>query len=372
MNAQKTRLLIAQRIKCHREHARLTQEEFAKAVGFSSHQIVSQIETCQRSIAADELVRIADTLKTSLYSLSNPYALGHEARFIWTGTSLDHTHACEAAVSKALAFYRVTRWDENAAIAPIREVLNLRKNDDEDEVAKLAEGFGHRLALGSRPSKMLFDAISKNPAIPVVMTPTGLSVFSGACFTHEFSAIIINSEDSAALRAYALAGRIFDCMSYHVYEPQTHVVGDRFQLGRAANRLGRIFAAALLLPRDEMTRQWKMKVTAPKLIWHTVHNIAVEMCVPVQVVIDRAAQLGFIKAKIKQDLLKREGINPQSSRCDTDPQSPRFSRPIMESCYESIDKGRISVRKLCSLLEITIDELQAEFELHHLTPPFDL
>jgi transcriptional regulator with XRE-family HTH domain/Zn-dependent peptidase ImmA (M78 family) len=370
MNARNNQQLIALRIKCHREQARLTQEDFAEEAGFASHQIVSQIETGQRGIAADELVRIADVLHTSLYALSDPYVLGHEAKFVWTGTSLDHTGACEAAVSKALAFYRVMQWGESAAISPTREVLNLRDNADEEEVAKLGEGYGNRLALGSRPSAVLYDAIAKNPAMPIVATPTGLSVFSGACFTHEFSAIVINSEDSPALRAYALAARVFDCMSCHVFEPQTHVIGNRFQPGRAVNHLGRSFAAALLLPHQEMARQWK--VCAPERIWNTVHDIAVEMSVPVQVVIDRAAQLRLIKAKTKQDLLKREGANPQSSRSKGDPRCPRFSRLIMEACLISIDKGSVSVRKLCSLLGVTIDELQAEFEAHRLTPPFDL
>jgi hypothetical protein len=38
----------------------------------------------------------------------------------------------------------------------------------------------------------------------------------------------------------------------------------------------------------------------------------------------------------------------------------------------AIDRGELSVRRLASLLEVTIEDLAELFNAHGLTPPFDL
>ena len=62
----------------------MSQRELAEAVGFGSHQIVSELERGQRDVKAWELARIADALHTSLPKLLKlEDASQAEARVFW-------------------------------------------------------------------------------------------------------------------------------------------------------------------------------------------------------------------------------------------------------------------------------------------------
>ena len=60
---------IAHSVRARRKALGMSQRELAEAVGFGSHQIVSELERGQRDVKAWELARIANALHTSLPKL---------------------------------------------------------------------------------------------------------------------------------------------------------------------------------------------------------------------------------------------------------------------------------------------------------------
>ena len=54
--------IIAYSVRDRRKALGMSQRELAEAVGFGSHQIVSELERGQRDVKAWELARIADAL----------------------------------------------------------------------------------------------------------------------------------------------------------------------------------------------------------------------------------------------------------------------------------------------------------------------
>ena len=61
--------IIAAAIRARREALGLSQQDLAEAVGFGSHQIVSDLERGRRDVKAWELAKIADVLHTRLPAL---------------------------------------------------------------------------------------------------------------------------------------------------------------------------------------------------------------------------------------------------------------------------------------------------------------
>jgi hypothetical protein len=49
-----------------------------------------------------------------------------------------------------------------------------------------------------------------------------------------------------------------------------------------------------------------------------------------------------------------------------------YSRRFMEKMGWAVDRGELSVRRLASLLDVTIEDLAELFNSHGLIPPFEL
>ena len=75
---------IATSVRARREALGLSQQDLAEAVGFGSHQIVSDLERGLRDVKAWELAKIADVLHTRLPTLMGlDHGVAAEGRVFW-------------------------------------------------------------------------------------------------------------------------------------------------------------------------------------------------------------------------------------------------------------------------------------------------
>ncbi|GAI48774.1 unnamed protein product, partial [marine sediment metagenome] len=96
--------IIGERIRLLRKKLGITQRVFAEQVGFSAHQIVSEIERGGRDVKAWELVRIADALHTEVRYL----IAGDEpapAHVLWRDYPEEGAAAIEASFLKSCTQY---------------------------------------------------------------------------------------------------------------------------------------------------------------------------------------------------------------------------------------------------------------------------
>ena len=72
---------IGQRIRLARDEKDITQEAFAKALGWNSHQTVSAVETGLRQLQPEELTRISKVLDQPLAFFIDPYVVTEKRAF---------------------------------------------------------------------------------------------------------------------------------------------------------------------------------------------------------------------------------------------------------------------------------------------------
>src|SRR5690242_21536258 len=74
---------IGARIKTRREELGFSQEAVAKHFGFNDRQTLSAIETGERRVTAEELLKAAEVLNAPLDYFTDPFLLAGEGRFSW-------------------------------------------------------------------------------------------------------------------------------------------------------------------------------------------------------------------------------------------------------------------------------------------------
>ena len=100
--------IIAYSVRDRRKALGMSQRQLAEAVGFGSHQIVSELERGQRDVKAWELARIADALHTSLPALLNRDAAKQTEGHVFWRTDAPEADRCrlEARLLKRIERYR--------------------------------------------------------------------------------------------------------------------------------------------------------------------------------------------------------------------------------------------------------------------------
>ena len=100
--------IIAYSVRDRRKALGMSQRELAEAVGFGSHQIVSELERGQRDVKAWELARIADALHTSLPALLKLGRAKQTERHVFWRTDAPKADRCkhEAKLLERLDRYR--------------------------------------------------------------------------------------------------------------------------------------------------------------------------------------------------------------------------------------------------------------------------
>src|SRR5258708_28881779 len=71
------------RFKALREKRGMSQEQLSAEMGINDRQTISTIESGERQISAEELVRAARVFGVELEYFADPYRLAGEGRFSW-------------------------------------------------------------------------------------------------------------------------------------------------------------------------------------------------------------------------------------------------------------------------------------------------
>jgi transcriptional regulator with XRE-family HTH domain len=74
---------IGSRIKALRERRGQSQDDIARLFGFKDRQTVSAIETGERKVSADELLRAVELFGVRLDYFTDPFLLAGEGSFSW-------------------------------------------------------------------------------------------------------------------------------------------------------------------------------------------------------------------------------------------------------------------------------------------------
>lgn len=368
-------LTIRKRFRALREFNGLSQEELSQVMGFNDRQTVTAIESGERKLSAEELIKAAEIFHESLEVFTDPLRLvGNEGRFSWRKHNEDDVQLndFEDKAGCWIATYRHLKQLNNDPQELLLPRLGLTQDSSYEEAAEYGETIAKSRDLGDIPSKRLLSFI-ENEIKALVLYVDGIDGVSGAaCQLSDLNTILINRNEVIGRQNFDLAHELFHLSTWDVMPPSHLDTGGRSKgKQRRVEQLADNFAAGLLMPSwsikkcyenrgNEDIHEWlnktanKFEVSSIALKWRLC-NLGLLPNSEIELIDDER-----LKNNGKDQSLAGEGIKPL------------FSKQFIEVIGWGINEGYLSVRKASNVLGITVDALATLFTEHNCPIPFDL
>lgn len=352
------------RIKAKRDELGFSQEAVARHLGFKDRQTLSAIETGERKVSAEELVRFADVLAAPLDYFTDPFLLVGEGAFSWrqSGIAGDALNAYERDAGRLIALHRALGAELGQPPALIRPTLALTRASSFEDADAAGERFAAAYGLGDVPALRLPDVMERDLGILVLMVDAVPGVSGAACHLPEFDAVLINRREAPGRRNYDLAHELFHVLTWDRMPPERLEDSERLGRGRV-EQLADNFAAAVLMPRAALARFGQWADLDEATLADRLNAAAEELGVTSSALRWRLVAIGAlpkgVAGAIDPALLRGNG-----RRARPGPPPGLFSRAFAERLAEAIDAGRISARRAAGVLGVEIDDLEAICAAH--------
>ncbi|KMM86373.1 ImmA/IrrE family metallo-endopeptidase [Pseudomonas tolaasii] len=354
-----------------RKHG-LTQEALAEALGFKDRQTLSQIETGERKLSSEEMVRAAEVFGVSLDYFTDPFELAGEGHFSWrqNGTKPELLDDFELRAGRWIAAYRhLSKLKGEVINSSTRRVALNHQSTFEEAVAE-GEAMGKALELGNIPSQRLADALEEKLDTLVLEVDTEQGISGAACRLNQLNAIVINRNETLARRNYDMAHELFHLITWDTMPPpRLDIETPTDKKSKRVEQLADNFAAGLLMPGsliERLIEKSELKKGSELATWLTSNaQILGVSAVALQW---RLVNMGKLN---KSAIVSEEFIRNLGEAQRTKPPA-KYGKRFMAALGWGIDEGYVSVRRGASLLGVTVDELAKLFENHNLPTPYDL
>ncbi|MFZ1730535.1 MAG: XRE family transcriptional regulator [Bacteroidota bacterium] len=371
-----TNPFIGRRIALLRDEMAMNQADLAEKLGFRHRQTLQAIETGERKISVEELMKLIDLSGRSLEYFTDP--------FLWVGEGAFSFRAESLASSEATGFEKTAgswvmlwRWlcEINGLRQTSRPDLGIGTKSTFEDVGVIAERIVSWFDLGPVPALRLGPRLESELLIPVLYVDIPKGISGATYHSGPMNAILINRKDAAGRRNFDLAHEFFHALTWEDMPP-VRLDSDQPQDKTSIRReqLANVFASTLLMPESSVRKFWRKAASSNDQL-NPIPNVIREGAEHFQVsslaFAWRLVSLKLIDEKICRDLLEIIYAERESDPVNH-AAPPIFSKFFFEQLALAIDAGNISARKAASLLTLDIDELEAAYESHDLDVPFDL
>ena len=365
--------LIGQRLKALREEKELSQDDLARLFGFKDRQTVSAIENGERRLSADELLLAVQKLGASLEYFTDPFRLAGEGHFNWRRTDVPAEALCayERVAGQLIAVFRTLGADLGEKPPLLRSSLTLTRNWRFEDAAKAGERFTVEHGLGETPAERLASAMERDLKILVLtVKPNHAGISGAACRLPDLDVVLINRDETPGRRHFDLAHELFHILTWDALKPEhtedvTEVGGSRVE------QLANAFAAALLMPASLVEKHANWRTLRDKALIRALNSTADHLQVTATALLWRLVGLGYLN-KVEARAIPADSIRHNGRLVRQEAPPPLFSKRFVEIVARAVDEGRVSMRKIAGLLNLTVDDLGELFAAHGVQAPYDL
>ncbi len=352
------KLILGSRIRSARERLNLSQKALAEAIGFDSHQIVSQMEKGERDVKAWELAKLAGILKLEISSLLESSEPLKEPMVLWRQKPMKEKEIKEAQFLKKCRDYHNL---ELAASDSPRSSLPNKKIDPErvdfQTVKYLAEEVSKQLNLGQKPSASIEKVLEDQYGVKIWYIDLGEDGSAASTVGPFGPAIMMNSSEPPWRRNYNFAHELFHLLTWESLPPE-FLIEDaaRFDL---FEKYANAFASALLLPADPIMNEFDARAKDNSISYSDLVDIARIFDVSTEALLFRLLNLKrFSKIEVEKTL-KDENFREidRSSMSghwrDPSPMPERYVR----LAFLAYRKGKVTRARLAEYLGTSLFDL---------------
>jgi Zn-dependent peptidase ImmA (M78 family)/transcriptional regulator with XRE-family HTH domain len=368
---------IGTRLKALREKQNLSQDQVARQFGFKDRQTVSAIETGERRLSAEELLRAIEIFSVPLDYFTDPFVLAGEGKFSWRQTravGLD-LNTYEVDAGRLIAAYRELAPQVGSAAPLLRRELGLSKDSHFEDASQAGERFAREFELGEVPAARLADVMERALEILVLMVDPIEGVSGAACRLPELDVVLINRREVPGRRHFDLAHELFHILTWLAMPPE-HVEDVEPKRRSRVEQLADAFASAVLMPTPVLDRfgVWSTlaSATKPDALIARLNAVADELQVTSSALRWRLVALDRLDRAVAERLPHARLRNNGRGRTKALPLPALFSQRFVEVIARAIDEGRVAVRRVSYLLGLSIDDLADVFGAHGVEAPYDL
>lgn len=363
------------RIKALRRERGLTQEQLGRMFGFKDRQTVSAIETGVRQLTAEELVLAVEKLGVTFAELTDPFRLVGEGRFSWReeGASAQALAAFERRAGSWIAAFRELGLSERDG-ALLRRRLPIDRTSNYEDAMWAGERFAAEFQLGATPAERLAHAMEEKLGVLVLFVEVPERVSGAACRLREFDAVLIARREVPGRRSFDLAHELFHLLTWEALTPVACAASTLGSGVRRVEKLADNFAAALLMPADQLGPSGGWKRLATSALVARLNAVADRLRVTAQALSWRLVNLGELSRETVRSLppaaLQNNG---RATRQDLEASPPpHFSRRFVEVIGHATADGRLSTLRVADLLGLTIEEITSLFADHGVECPLEV
>jgi XRE family transcriptional regulator, fatty acid utilization regulator len=368
-----TTATIGTRIKALREAKGLKQDDLAHAFGFKDRQTLSAIETGERRVTAEELLRAVELFGVPLDTFTDPFLLLGEGRFSWrqSGVIQEELVRYEEDAGRIVAAFRTLAPLVGRTPQLFRRALGLTRGSRYEDASAAGERFAQECELGDVPGLRLADAMEQELGILALMVDPIDGVSGAACRLPELDAVLINRAEVPGWRNFDLAHELFHILTWDAMPPE-HIEEVQPRRRTRVEQLADNFASAVLMPAPVLDRWGDWSGLRGKALVDRLNAAADELQVTSSALRWRLASLdrldNALAREIPEEWLRHNGRERPADA----PLPPLFSRTFVEVIAQAIDDGRVSARKATGLLGLSIEEFAELCEAHGVEAPYAL
>jgi len=358
------RRIIADRIRAARAAKGWTQDQLADVLGVSDRQTISTMESGERRITADELIRLISVFGQSMDFFTDPDLIVEENFFSYRALrSSPKIDSFETKARKLLELNRRLRTVLNECSPPtFSGIRGLEKTSPVETAASLGERFHAALDLGDCPSRKLRDAIASRYHVLILEVDAPPDVSGAACHLEDGDVIFLNINEPSHRKNYTLGHEFFHILTWSEMPPAKADIEDWSAKKPKVEQLADAFTASLLMPSALVKAAWERAAGNDE---SRIVSVARHFDVS-----GVAAYWRLVNCKLLRDPA-REIARGNLPRGDETGESRRFEKQFMQRLQLALADGRMSVNRAASLLEMTRHELNGVFAEHELISPID-
>ncbi len=353
-------------LRRERESLGYTKRDVAKKLGFPNYQTLSSLEAGEREIKAWELFKLAEIYGRKIeYFMPGPEKLS-EPRVLWRNPT--ETSGRLEGERKFLSFcqnYKRLRelTEEDEFQTPVCRFSRLEKSafrkKGYDYVIELASEYGRLLNPGSRPANCLSDILEQAMGLLVLYLDLGPRGSGASTSSNDGDAILINSSDAPWRRNYDLAHEFFHIITWNIFSEGEIYLRSRGKKSEV-EQWADLFASELLLPAQEVRREFSRRGSGEKITYINLVQIARDFKVSIDALLWRLVNLGLLDrgdvSKCLEEGRVKEIDRTMRSK-DWEEEKPYLSARYISLAIKALEMGGISKLKFAEYVDIKFSEV---------------
>ena len=296
---------VGEKLKKVRKKLGLTLKEVQPKMGFDSYQILSNIESGERKIRADELAKFAKIYLQDINYFLDESPITAKPHCVWWR---DYNKQDEKTVrlregeflKYCRNYYDLERMlnYSHECTLPLDNTALLEFNDD--KIKGIADKYSKLMQLGSRPAYSLKGVLEDKFNVKILYLDLA-GAGAGAAAVGEFGAsILLNCSNTTWRRSFDLAHELFHIITNEILR------SNNSKRHESIEKWANMFASEILLPDNEVLIEFNRMKEFGKITLIDMIGLAREFKVSTEAMLWKLADLGKISRKIVKDLKKNK------------------------------------------------------------------